>query len=118
MLKLCTSDVNYKCFLTVSENGELLLNSRGDFVSDFADRLCAITHGYALCCKALHRKRCVFVCVFVCICLCVFVCMCGCVCSYVWVRVCVRACVCVTTTICMFTLVFMLKWYDHLKLIP
>ncbi|XP_065916670.1 E3 ubiquitin-protein ligase HACE1-like isoform X2 [Dysidea avara] len=39
-----------------SESSELLLTSRGDFVSDFADRLCAITHGYALCCKALHRK--------------------------------------------------------------
>jgi len=78
VLKLCTSDVNNECFLTVSENGELLLTSRGDFVSDFADRLCAVTHGYALCCKALHRKRCVCVsvCLSVCTCTCTGVCVC------------------------------------------
>ena len=49
--------------VSASESSELLLTSRGDFVSDFADRLCAITHGYALCCKALHRKRYVRACV-------------------------------------------------------
>ena len=43
--------------ISASESGELLLATRSEFAADFANRLCAITHGYALCCTTLHRKR-------------------------------------------------------------
>ena len=79
---------------TASENGEMLLTARGDFVSDFADRLCAITHGYALCCKALHRKRCV-----------VSVCLCTCMCvhdyAHIYVAFELWCCLCMASTILM-----------------
>jgi len=52
-----THYINHMLYILASESGEPLLTTRSEFASDFANRLCAVTHGYALCCTTLHRKR-------------------------------------------------------------